>query len=204
MNARATGFLIASALGLVGALLAGCSILPDSASDPARLYLLVAPTPAAAPRAAAPSVQIRPIELASYLRGRPIMVRRGDNEIEFRDFALWGEPLESGVARVIREELYARGAASVVQVAGGRRDNGQLDYALTVKILACEGRADGEVLFRAVWELNKPGAKAPPIGNGDYRPGDLRWDGKTEASLVEQLSLAAGGLAGEIAGALKK
>jgi hypothetical protein len=196
--------LFFSALGLVVALLTGCSILPDSGSDPARFYLLKAPTPAAAPKAAAPSVQIRPIELASYLRGRPIMVRRGDNEIEFRDFALWGEPLELGVARVIREELYARGAASVVQVAGGRRDGGTPDYALMVKVLACEGRADGEVFFRAVWELNKTGAKAPPVGNGDYRPGDLRWDGKTEASLVEQLSLAAGGLAGEIAEALKK
>jgi len=195
-------FALAPVLGFT--LLAGCSILPDSGSDPARFYLLKAPTPAAAPMAAAPSVQIRPIELASYLRGRPIIVRRGDNEVEFRDFALWGEPLELGVARVLREELFARGAASVVQVAGGRRDGGTPDYALMVKILACEGRADGEVFFRAVWELNKTGTKVPPVGSGDYRPGDLRWDGKTEASLVEQLSLAAGGLAGEIAAALKK
>src|SRR6187431_743162 len=140
MRARPTSLLVALVSALGAALLGGCSILPESGSDPARFYLLDAPTGAAAPRPDAPSVQIRSIELASYLRGRPIIVRRGDNEIEFRDFARWGEPLEHGVARVIREELFARGAAGAVQVPGGRRDSGQADYAVTVKILACEGR----------------------------------------------------------------
>jgi len=204
MHARLASLLVllASVLGL--ALSAGCSILPDSGSDPARFYLLKSPTAAAAPRLDAPSVQVRPIELANYLRGRPVIVRKGDNEIEFRDFARWGEPLEQGIARVIREELFARGAAGVVQVAGGRRDAVPPEFTLTVKVLACEGRANGEVDFRAVWELTRTGEKAPPVGSGDFRPGDLHWDGKTEASLVAQFSAAAGGLAGEIASALKK
>ena len=50
-----------------------------------------------------------------------MIVRRGKNEIEFREFAQWGEPLDLGIGRVLREELVARGAASAVQGAGMRR-----------------------------------------------------------------------------------
>ena len=189
-------------VGLAG--LSGCSLIPDAASDPARFYLLAASTPPAALNASAPSVQVRSVELAAYLRGRPLMVRKGENEIEFRDFARWGEPLDQGVARVLREELLARGAARSVDVAGARRDGGPADYGLIVRVLACEGAGKGDVQFRAVWELTRSGADAMSTTRGDFRPGDLRWDGKSEASLVAQLSVAVSGLAGEIAAALRK
>jgi uncharacterized lipoprotein YmbA len=149
----------------------------------------------------APVVHLREIELASYLRTRPIIVRRGENEIEFREFALWGEPLDLGLARVLREELLARGAASDVVTSSIRRtqETEAANRDLFVRVLACEGGAGGSVAFRAVWELKSVGAKAEPVAQGDYRAGDLRWDGKSEASLAAQLSQAVAGLAGSIA-----
>jgi uncharacterized lipoprotein YmbA len=141
--------------------------------------------------------------MASYLRSRPLIVRRGENELEFREFARWGESLDVGIARVLREELIARGAASAVPMGGLRGHTEDQDFILDIRVLACEGAAHGAVNFRAIWELTK-GAAKQPVASGDYRPGDLRWDGKSEASLAGQLSRAVAGLAEEIAAGLKK
>lgn len=208
MNARAASFarLLSAVVGLL--LVSGCSLLPEPKPDPTRFYVLStsANGGGTAPAAGAPSVHLKPIDLANYLRARPLIVRRGNNEIEFREFARWGEPLELGIGRVLREELLARGAASAVSAAGVRRDAVPVDLQLAVRVLACEGAASGAVDFRAVWELT-PGAangEGKPSARGDFRAADLRWDGKSEASLAAQLSQAVSALAGEIAGALRK
>lgn len=179
--------------------------IPQAEADPARFYVLNTTTPPAAGGAAgAPAVHLLPVEVANYLRARPMIVRRGGNEIQFREFARWGESLDLGIARVLREELLARGAASHV-VAGGMRLPGTGDTrALTVRVLACEGGEDGSVFFHAVWELAAPGAEGGAAVRGDFRPANLRWDGKTEGSLAAQLSEGVAGLAGEIAAALAK
>ena len=185
----------------------GCSsLLPQPHSDPTRFYVLGTEATRSAVQPDAPVVHLREVELASYLRTRPMIVRRGENEIEFREFALWGEPLEQGLARVLREELLARGAASAVLTSSIRRaqETESASRDLSVRVLACEGGAGGSVAFRAVWELKAAGAKAGPVAQGDYRATDLRWDGKSEASLAAQLSQAVAGLAGEIAAALVK
>ena len=143
--------LLGAGLGLLGS--AGCQILPEAQSDPTRFYVLSATTAAAAPAAGAPVVRVRSIEAAEYLRARPMIVRRGGNEIEFREFARWGEPLEAGVGRVVREELLARGAASIVLLPGGRRETATATFELGLRVLAAEGGSDGSVQFRAGWEL---------------------------------------------------
>lgn len=191
------------ASGTCGIGLTGCSLLPEATSDPTRFYVLSTDAVRTAPQPAAPVVHLREIELASYLKSRPVVVRRGNNEIEFREFALWGETLDLGIARVLREELLARGKVSAV-TSSLRRELGSPEVTLTVRVLACEGAASGAIVFRAVWELARIGTTPGPIGQGDYRPTDLRWDGKNEATLAEQLSAAVSGLAGEISAALAK
>lgn len=194
-----------AALGWIGAL-AGCSIpIPQAAADPTRYYVLSA-TQATAPAASAgaPAIHLRSVELASYLRARPMIVRRGDNEIEFREFARWGEPLELGVGRVLREELLARGAAGSVLAAGLRSANVAYDYELNVRVLACEGAADGGVKFRAVWELATTAAQRVVVARGDFHATQLRWEAPGEASLAARLSEAVTGLAAEIAAALPR
>jgi uncharacterized lipoprotein YmbA len=133
------------------------------------------------------------------------VVRRGDNEIEFREFARWGEPLELGLARVVREELLATGVASAVFSSSFRHEHSERDYNLTIRVIACEGEATGNVVFRAIWELAgaAPGSTLPTL-NGDYHPNGFRWDGKSEGSLAAELSKAVAGLAGDIAAALKR
>lgn len=203
MNARLPQLLgfIAAGIGLLAT--AGCQILPEAQSDPTRFYVLATAAAGAAPAAGTPVVQMRPIEVADYLRARTMVVRRGGNEIEFREFARWGEPLEAGVARVLREELLSRGAAGAVLLSGARREPTKANFDLSVRVLAAEGGASGTVEFRAGWELRASG-EGTVAARGDFRAAGVRWDGKNEAALAAGLSQAVGALAAEIAAALPK
>lgn len=196
-SSRAGCYSLAAAVWFL--MTAGCSIpIPQAEKDPTRYYVLgTTATAPAAPQSAAPVVQLRPVELANYLSARPMIIRRGDNEIEFREFARWGEALDAGIGRVLREELLARGAARAVLAAGARRDASAPDYNLSVRALACEGEAGGGVAFRAVWELSNVAANTTTTAvaaSGDFRATGLRWDGKSEASLAAALSQAIAGL----------
>lgn len=189
--------------------LAGCSLpLPKPESDPTRTYVLSAPALTSAPAnpgARAPSVRLRPIELASYLRSRSLVIRRGENEIDFREFARWGEPLEQGITRLLREELLASGAASAVQAPGMRSgDHATPAVEISVRVLAAEGSADGTVLFRAAWEVTGVGENADVIQRGDFRAADLRWSPRQEASLAAGISRGVAALAQQIAAAMPK
>jgi uncharacterized lipoprotein YmbA len=189
-----------------GAFLTGCSFLPQAQVDPTRYYVLSTAAAPIAPEGAmkAPVIHLRAIEIASYIRGRPMIVRHGDNEIEFRDDARWGEALEQGIGRVLREELLARGFASEVQAVGLRPVGARTDYNLSVRVLTCEGEVGGNVNFRAVWELSTTDAAAAVVAHGDFHPTDLKWDGKSETTLAAQLSKAVSELAGDIGAGLQK
>lgn len=188
-------------------LVAGCSLpMPQAQSDPTKYFVLSVPAAATTPaEVAAPAVRLRPIELASYLRTRPIVVRRGTNEVEFHEFARWGEPLEQGISRVLREELLAQGRASAVD-AGGLRpaEAGDVKFEISVRVLACEGLADGGVNFRAAWEVTSTAPNAGAGVRGEYHPTDLKWTPRNEATLAAALSRAVAGLADEIGSAIAK
>jgi len=204
MNARLFPLLgfFAAGIGLLAT--AGCQILPEAQSDPTRFYVLSSTAAAGAvPAAGTPVVQLRPVEVADYLRARTMVVRRGGNEIELREFARWGEPLEAGVARVLREELLSRGGAGAVLLSGARREATKANFDLSVRVLAAEGGANGTVEFHAGWELRATDGGAV-AARGDFRAAGVRWDGKNEAALAAGLSQAVGALAAEITAALPK
>ncbi|MEO6245480.1 MAG: PqiC family protein [Opitutaceae bacterium] len=184
-------------------LASGCKILPEASLDPTRFYLLkstAATGAASAANAGAAAVRLRPVELADYLRTRALVVRRDDNEVDFRDFARWGEALGAGIARVLSAELAARGAP--VATGGIKAGPADQKIELRVRVLTCEGVADGAVRFHATWELHAIGGVA--ARNGDYQPTTLRWDGRNETTLAAALSEAIAGLAAEIAPAMVK
>lgn len=199
MNARLASLLRPAAAGCLVATLAGCSLFPEPKPDPTRFFVLTtsASGAAAAAVSSSPALLLRPVEVAGYLRNPPLVVRRGDNEIEFRDYARWGESLEQGIGRVLSEELRARGVAVTL---GAGRDRAGSERHLNVRVLACEGTAAGGVEFRVAWEIAKPGATAASAG-GEFRATGLRWDGKSEATLAASLSEAVAALAAEIAAA---
>lgn len=187
-------------------LLAGCNVLPEAQLDPTRSFILSTPVVGArsSNAADAPTVHLRSVELANYLRTRSLIVRKGQNEIEFREFAQWGEGLDLGIARVLREALLASGRAGLVQLPGSRTgSDGSSNAELRIRVLSCEGNLDGGINFRAVWELSANGA-AGPVTRGDYHATGLSWDTKNEASLAAGISEAVTVLAADIAASLAK
>jgi uncharacterized protein len=196
---------VLSAVACLG--FSGCSLpMPQAQNDPTKFYVLSPTTASGGSSAttAVPAIRLRPIELATYLQSRPMIVRRGENEIEFRDFARWGEPLEQGIGRVLREELLARHAAASVQTGVTRpSDVHEVPFEVSVRVLACEGSADGTVVFHAIWQIVSS-AEAKIVTQGDFRPADLRWTPRHETTLAAALSKAVAGLAADIAAGIPK
>jgi len=188
-------------LSFTALMFGGCSsILPEAQSDPTRYYVLTAP--AAAAEAAGGSVLgLRNVEVAAYLRSRSVIVRKGEHEVEFREFARWGEALEAGIARTLRESLITSDTVAEVAVVPFALDL-ERDHDLAVRVLACEGEAGGGVRFRATWELWSTGAGAEVLQRGVYEARGLTWDSRNEASLAAALSQAVAGLGAEIATAV--
>jgi uncharacterized lipoprotein YmbA len=181
---------------------AGCNVVPPPQADPTRFYVLASPAPAVAGAGAKMKrLNLRPVDVAAYLRSRPIVVRRGDNEVQFRDFARWGEPLEQGIGRVLRDALLAGGAAGSISVASSRVGRVAGEPDLVVHVQACEGGADGSVRLEAAWELLS-GTDGSLLVRGDFHAVGLKWDGRNEATIAAAVSQGLVALAAEITAAV--
>jgi uncharacterized lipoprotein YmbA len=197
------------AVTLLAAFLGGCSIVPQAKVDPTRTYILGVPaapgvTPGPDARAGA-QVGIRALTLAGYLQGaKTMLVRHGENEIVPQVYARWAEPLDSGIARILRDSLIASGAAAGVDDrAGMGRD---ADCELSVWIHACEGvqNPDGThgVRFAADYEIRFRANPGKTVRRAFAAP-SAAWDGKDFGQLAALLSASVEKLAADIAAALK-
>jgi hypothetical protein len=190
-------------LAVVAALVAGCNLVPPPQTDPTRFYVLIVPPAAAA--ADQPLVGkklvvgLHGVEIPAYLKTKSLVVRVGTDELKFHEYARWGEALDQGIARVVREELSA--TPGIMQVVGlpGRDER---DRDVAIQVLACEGNVDGTVRFSAAWEISSVGAGAEVVAHGTYTATGLHWDGRDDAQLVQRLSEAATGLSAELVAAL--
>ncbi|MBI2513937.1 MAG: membrane integrity-associated transporter subunit PqiC [Opitutae bacterium] len=174
------------------ALLAGCSLLPEARPESARHYVLESKPAASAPSAGAVKLGLRPIEVATYLRGKAIATRVADNEVRYAHDAFWAEPLDAGIARVLRENLAAH--ASVLPYPFPA----QLprDYDLTVRVLSAEGAANG-VRFVAVIELLRVGEKPELVVRREFTAPAAAWR-NDYGQLARGLSDAVAALADEV------
>lgn len=185
----------------------GCSILPKPVEDPTRYYVLSGPgdgaTDPGQPRGRM-IVGIRNVDLPSYLRNsKSMVVRYGENELRYEDFARWAEALETGVNRVVRDRLAA--TPEVRAVVGAPFLGGEeRDYELRIRLLRCEGIRDvatGEAaaVLSAVYEILDPAKDGEVVSRKAFsvRPGP--WDGQDFGQLSALLSSAVAALADDIA-----
>jgi len=152
MKTKTKFTITTAALALAAALaLTACSIVPKPTADPTRYYVLAAPAkwrelpapvegskmlpPLSA--ATAPVVGLRAVTLPAYLTGvKSIAVRQGRNEILYRDYDRWAEPLDDAIARIVRERLLATGTVSGVESLPGSPAR---TCDLTIRVLEAEG-----------------------------------------------------------------
>jgi len=177
--------------------LVACS-LPQAQPDLTRYYLLDEVTHKADVAEVVgepPRIVLRPIMVPEYLRGRIMQVRVGDNELQFIDQARWAEPLESGMARVLREDLSQRPARVRISPRGGEEH----EYDVAVNLRRCEGMLPaGVARLAARIEIFATGNDPKLVAQEDFTLDVPGWDGKDYGQLAKKLSEAADALAERI------
>jgi len=188
-------FVLSVFLPFVCALgLAGCNLLPAPQADNTRYYVLEsAPAPAA--ESGAVRLGLRRVEVPAYLKSKAIVSRAGNNELRYADTARWAEPLEAGIARILREQLGSRAAVSTYPFPA----QVERDFDVVVSVLAAEGRDDG-VHFTASFEIARANDSTVVVRRTFSAP-VTAWRGD-HGQLAAQLSVAAAALANEIAAAV--
>jgi uncharacterized lipoprotein YmbA len=205
-------FLPAWALmAVTAAMVGGCQLLPPSAVDTTRFFVLTASVANAAASAAevkpAARLQIglRQVDLPAYLRAtKSMVVRDGANEIRYQDYSRWAEPLDAGVNRVLMERLSA--SPNVLGVdAHPLRGDVTRNYYVAVRIIRCEGVAgeNPSARFSATYEITAADGGGEVL-NKTYDAPDATWDGKDFNALAKLLSDAVSGLGDKIAADLPK
>jgi len=159
--------LFAAALALA---LSGCSLLPKPAPDPTRHYVLTGPAPAelnAGAKKGRLKVGLRSVQIAPYLDAKSMIVRRGENEIDYRDYARWAEPLANGINRMLVARLHVSDRVGRVFPQPYPFDVAR-DVDVSVSVLRCEGRVlpDGRAFasFTCAVEIVRVGDKAGANG----------------------------------------
>lgn len=139
---RAT-FLVRLAFGALASLLfVACSVLPKPQPDPTRHYVLTGPTTEGGNEAlnhGTLKVGVRSVSIAPYLDGKSMIVRRGENEIDYRDFARWAEPLGAAINRMLVARLNLSEKVDRVFAHPYPFDVSR-DVDVAVTVLRCEGR----------------------------------------------------------------
>jgi uncharacterized lipoprotein YmbA len=190
-------------VGLLG-LLAACNVVPPPSDDPTRYFILSDPAAAAvqAPPAGAARIGLREISLESYLRKREIVVRTGDNEIQFRDFRRWAEPLESAIVRIVRLRLLEAPEVAQVYTEPFPLDQAP-DFEVKIDVRRCEGAAtpSGKYVasFAASLEISTTGATPHVVTRKLFTAPDAAWDGRDFDRLASLLSADVAALGQEVA-----
>ncbi len=199
---RRTVALCATALLTLG----GCTIIPEAAIDQTRYYVLSGPTTtllAVARPTGTHQIGLRPVELPGYLRNhKDMVVRTGANELRFQEFALWAEPLEAGINRVLKERLLSTDAIGGVTTYPFSMDV-RRDYDVVVRVLNCEGlrtSANTHVArFAAAYDIIATGTSGQVIARRTFTAPDQAWNGTDYAALAHLLSEATAKLSEDIA-----
>ncbi len=190
-----------ASLCVVG-LVAGCNVIPPPQDDPTRYYVLSDAAPAAAQAQGGARIGIRTVRLEGYLKRREMVVRTGANEVAFRDYKRWAEPLDAAVARVVRSALLASPAVSQAWIEPFQADQDR-DFDVSMEITRCEGAVGPAGRYvaslSAVVEISTTGASPRVVARTVFTAPDEAWDGADFDRLAGLLSGDVAALGREIA-----
>ncbi len=185
------GLLAATGLLVV---LAGCDVIPPPTDDPTRFYVLSAAPGAgqqAAPAPGAVRIGLKAVRLEGYLKHIQIVVRTGANEVEFRDFRRWAEPLDAAVYRALRSRIMAAPGVAQVYAEPFPADQDR-DYDVSVDVLRCEGEmtSSGKYVasLAAEVEVSTAGANPRVVARKLFTAPAAGWDGTNFDALAGLLS----------------
>jgi uncharacterized lipoprotein YmbA len=192
-------------LGVAVIGLAGCQIIPEAAPDPTRFYVLTGPSLQQATRAQLGplSLGLKAVNLAPYLRGRSMLVRAGEHEITYNDYARWAEPLDQGISRILQGRLLVAPAVGRVYAHPFPFDQTR-DFDVAVTVVRCEGvREGGSIVarFAALIEVTRV-SDGSIVKRQVFAAPDVPWNGQDYAALAAALSTSVERLASEVIASL--
>jgi uncharacterized lipoprotein YmbA len=133
--------------------LAGCM----SVADPTKYYVLSPtaprdPTPTSS--ASSVAVGVGPVLIPGYLDRVQIVTRDANDEVAVAMYDRWAEPLESGIAQVLADNLGAHVGSERIAVFPWRGGVARvLDYQVVVVVLRFEGWPGRQATLDARWRL---------------------------------------------------
>jgi uncharacterized protein len=190
-------FLLLSALP-------GCNVVQPAQDDPTRYFVLSDPAAQAAPTvpsSGAPRLGLKTVRLESYLKHREIVVRTGANELQFKDYRRWAEPLDAAVGRVLRTSLLASPNVAQVLTEPFPFDQ-QRDFEVSIDVRRCEGVLEGpryKAEFSAMVEISTGGQDGKLVARKLFVAPPADWDGTDYDRLASLLSDDVSALGLEIA-----
>jgi uncharacterized lipoprotein YmbA len=196
MNLR-TKFAQVTIIAVIAGALTACSVIPAVTPDLTKYYVLTTAIPfeTPAPTGTPPRILLRPVVVPEFLRGRIMQVRVGRNEVRFIDNARWAEPLESGLNRVLAEDLGQR-AGAVRLVARGIEEH---DFEVLVHIRQFEGGLPaGAAAISAHIEIYSADPEPKLLLQDDFTSSIPGWDGKDHGQLADKLSAATAAMAEKV------
>jgi len=147
---------------LIRSLLAGtaCVCLSSCLSlKPARAtarYFVLSPLPGTAtPGSPTPGVGVGQVKLPAYLFRNSLAVRKGTNEVEYLEGALWAEQLSGGFQRVLAANLAALLPTDQVRLSTWRREDVAMEVYVTVEQFDVDSTGVGVLV--AWWRILSPG-----------------------------------------------
>jgi uncharacterized lipoprotein YmbA len=193
-----------ASLCVVG-VVAGCNVVPPAQDDPTRYYVL-SDSAAAAPQAqGGVRIGLRTVRLEGYLKRHEMVVRTGANEVEFRDFRRWAEPLDAAVARIVRSELLASPEVSQVWLEPFPLEQDR-DFDVSIEVTRCEGAvgSSGKYMasLSALIEVSTSGANAHVVARRIFTAPEGAWDGRDFDRLAALLSGDAAALGRDVLAAI--
>lgn len=199
----------ASAFVVAG--LSACNLLPKPSPDPTRHYVLTPPAATSAEPAAARGglvVGLRAVQVAPYLDTKSMIVRRGENEILYRDYARWAEPLAAGVQRALAGRLRESGRVARLLPQPYPFDV-ERDVDVAVTVLRCEGRlapagATAELVcaIEVLRVGDQDGGGAEVLLRETFAPPAIAWTEGDHAGLAAALGAHVAALADRLVAAL--
>ena len=198
---------VAWVIGWTGVvLLSGCRLIPEPQADPTRYYALsMGPEREEGLGKGTLRVGLRTVEVAPYLRKGVMVVRRGEYELSYQDYARWAEPLESSLTRALRMRLQGSPRVNWVAVPPFPLEQ-ERDVDVAVTVTRCEGvdHGGGRAAARltATIELMRAGEGNRVVARKSFSAPEAGWDGRDYAALAAALSAAASALASEVEAAL--
>jgi uncharacterized lipoprotein YmbA len=193
-------------IGLLG-FLAACNVVPPAQDDPTQYFVLSDPAAPAAQASATGSLRIglNEVRLESYLDRKDMVVRLGGNEVLFRDFRRWAEPLGSAIARVVRLRLLEAPGVGEVYTMPFPADRDR-DYDVTIEVRRCEGLMDAPGKYvaslSATIVVSTAGPSPHVVARRNFTAPEAAWDGRDFDRLAALLSADVSALGQEVLGAI--